>query len=51
MDKDVIRMNRECLNSTMHWSDDEDYRTSRSHYGCPVRLCPLLRLSIDDGPA
>lgn len=50
MDKDIIERNRAHLHSVKNWIAPEDYACSRSHYGCPPRILPLLDLPIDDQP-
>lgn len=50
MDRDIIRRNRKSLHSVREWITPEDYDNSRSHYGCPRRVLPLLNLPIDDQP-
>lgn len=48
MDRAIIEGNRRYLNSIPQWITEADYRASRSGYGCPERLLPLLSLPIDD---
>ncbi|HEX6965982.1 MAG TPA: class I SAM-dependent methyltransferase [Gemmatimonadaceae bacterium] len=48
MDRGIIEANRSYLNSIPQWINDADYRASRSGYGCPERLLPLLNLPIDN---
>jgi hypothetical protein len=46
----IIARNRECLRAVDQWITDEIYRHSRSGYGCPERLLPMLNLPLDEEP-
>lgn len=50
MDSDIIRENRKFLHSVEEWISPAAYDSSRSCYGCPRRVLPLLSLPIDDQP-
>lgn len=50
LDRPLIRLNREHVNSVRNWIEEADYQESRSQYGCPPRLLHLLNRPIDDGP-
>ena len=50
MDPEIIRRNRQCLNSVADWLAPEDYRASRAGYGCPARVLPLLGRPLDEQP-
>lgn len=50
MDRKIIARNRECLGAVDRWITGDIYRASRSGYGCPARVLPLLDLPPGEQP-
>lgn len=51
MDRDLIRKNREYLNSVSDWIAPQDYRARRAGYGCLARVPALLGRSTGSARA
>lgn len=45
-----IRRHRSFLHAVDHWIDSTTYAASRSGYGCPARLYPMLDLPLNEDP-